>query len=82
MGEAATAVSDEVFSALAENLGHVLEARALLCVIAPEDVQGEAVVERGGTVRGDPDAAGWQGPVTTDDASRRVGQQVETPITP
>lgn len=45
MGEVATAVSDEAFSALAENLGHILEVRALLCVIAPEDVQGEAVVE-------------------------------------
>ncbi|WP_105975683.1 AAA family ATPase [Streptomyces geranii] len=45
MGEAATAVSDEVFSTLAENLGYILETRALLCVIAPEDVQGEAVVE-------------------------------------
>ena len=45
MGEVGTAVSDEVFSALAENLGHILETRALLCVIAPEDVQGEAVVE-------------------------------------
>lgn len=45
MGEAATAVSDEAFSALAENLHHILETRALLCVIAPEDVPGEAVVE-------------------------------------
>ncbi|MEU6230729.1 hypothetical protein [Streptomyces sp. NPDC047042] len=45
MGEAATAVSDEVFSVRVENLGYVLEARALLCVIAREDVQGEAVVE-------------------------------------
>lgn len=38
MGEVATAVSDEVFAALADNLGHILETRALLCVIAPEDV--------------------------------------------
>jgi type II secretory pathway predicted ATPase ExeA len=45
MGEVATAVSEEAFSALAENLGHILEARALLCVIAPDNVQGEAVVE-------------------------------------
>ncbi|MGW2124624.1 hypothetical protein [Streptomyces sp. NPDC001758] len=45
MGEVATAVSDEAFAALAENLGHILETRALLYVIAPEDVQGEAVVE-------------------------------------
>ncbi|MFD5272105.1 hypothetical protein [Streptomyces sp. NPDC058335] len=45
MGEVATAVSEEAFSALAENLSHTLETRALLCVIAPEDVQGEAVVE-------------------------------------
>src|SRR5690348_7059577 len=45
MGEVATAVSDEAFAALADNLGHILETRALLCVIAPEDVQGEAVVE-------------------------------------
>jgi type II secretory pathway predicted ATPase ExeA len=45
MGEAATAVSDEAFCALAENLRHILETRALLCVIAREDVQGEAVVE-------------------------------------
>ncbi|MFF2217464.1 AAA family ATPase [Streptomyces antibioticus] len=45
MGEVATAVSDEVFSALAENLGHILETRALLCIIAPQDVQGEAVME-------------------------------------
>ncbi|MEU6611581.1 AAA family ATPase [Streptomyces shenzhenensis] len=45
MGEVATAVSDEAFAALAENLGHILETRALLCVIAPEDVQGNAVVE-------------------------------------
>ena len=45
MGEVATAVSDEAFSALSENLRHILEVRALLCVIAPEDVEGEAVVE-------------------------------------
>jgi type II secretory pathway predicted ATPase ExeA len=45
MAETATTVSDEAFSALAENLDHTLETRALLCVIAPEDVQGEAVVE-------------------------------------
>ncbi|MFB6772679.1 ATP-binding protein [Streptomyces sp. NPDC056337] len=45
MGEVATAVSDEAFAALADNLGHVLETRALLCVIAPEGVRGEAVVE-------------------------------------
>lgn len=30
MTEVATAVSDEAFSALAENLGHILETRALL----------------------------------------------------
>ncbi|MEW2122015.1 AAA family ATPase [Streptomyces sp. NPDC005474] len=45
MGEVATAVSDEAFAALAENLGYILETRALLCVIAPPDVQGVAVVE-------------------------------------
>lgn len=45
MSEAATAVSEEAFSALAENLGYVLETRALLCVIAPENVRAEAVVE-------------------------------------
>ncbi|MEH0415946.1 AAA family ATPase [Streptomyces sp. B21-083] len=45
MGEVATAVSDEAFAALADNLGHILETRALLCVIAPEDIQGVAVVE-------------------------------------
>lgn len=45
MGEVAAAVSDEAFSALAENLGHILETRALLCVTAPKDVQGETVVE-------------------------------------
>ncbi|MEU9647241.1 hypothetical protein, partial [Streptomyces sp. NPDC048188] len=38
-------VSGEAFAALADNLGHALEYRALLCVIAPEDVRGEAVVE-------------------------------------
>ncbi|GHB88073.1 hypothetical protein GCM10010306_098990 [Streptomyces umbrinus] len=32
-------------SARAENLGHILETRALLCVIASENVWGEAVVE-------------------------------------
>ncbi|MFI1488036.1 hypothetical protein [Streptomyces sp. NPDC020747] len=45
MGKVATAVSGEAFSALAENLGYILETRALLCVIAPENVQGEAVME-------------------------------------
>ncbi len=45
MGEVATAVSDEAFAALADTLGHILETRALLCVITPQDVQGEAVVK-------------------------------------
>ncbi|MER5720355.1 hypothetical protein [Streptomyces sp. NPDC002132] len=45
MGEVATAVSEEAFSALAENLGHILETRALLCGITPEDIQGDVVVE-------------------------------------
>ncbi|GGW25097.1 ATP-binding protein [Streptomyces alanosinicus] len=36
---------DEAFAALCENLGHVLQACALMCVIAPDAVHVEAVVQ-------------------------------------
>ncbi|WP_158692940.1 ATP-binding protein [Streptomyces roseochromogenus] len=35
---------DKAFAALRENLGHVLQACALMCVLAPDGVQGDAVV--------------------------------------
>ncbi|GHE12059.1 AAA family ATPase [Streptomyces alanosinicus] len=38
-------VPDEAAAALCENLGHVLQACALMCVIAPDSVQGETVVQ-------------------------------------
>lgn len=45
MGEAAPAVSDEALAALAEDLDQLLAPRAPMCVIAPEDLHGEAVVK-------------------------------------
>jgi type II secretory pathway predicted ATPase ExeA len=44
MGSGSLAVSDEELSALCENLGYILETRALLCVLAPDGVHGEAMV--------------------------------------
>ncbi|OIK02857.1 hypothetical protein BIV25_01245 [Streptomyces sp. MUSC 14] len=36
---------DEAAAGLRENLGHVLQACALMCVIAPDSGQGEALVQ-------------------------------------
>jgi type II secretory pathway predicted ATPase ExeA len=45
MSEASTLLSDEELSKLVDNLGYVLETRALLCVTAADGLLGEAVVE-------------------------------------
>ncbi|MFF4277083.1 hypothetical protein [Streptomyces sp. NPDC001536] len=44
MGKVTVAASDTALSAFSDNLSHVLEARALLCVITPDGLDGEAVV--------------------------------------
>ncbi|MEU8976718.1 AAA family ATPase [Streptomyces monashensis] len=38
-------VPDEAFAALQENLGYVLQASALMCVIAPDSAHGETLVQ-------------------------------------
>ncbi len=44
MSEVTVAASAKLIRAFSENLSYVLEARALLCVITPDDLDGEAVV--------------------------------------
>lgn len=45
MSEVSPAVSDAAFSALSENLAHVLQTRAMLGVVAPDVHEGQVVVQ-------------------------------------